>query len=366
MARLLPGSCSCGRTTVRMEKVVGRNDDMLIIRGVNVFPSQIETVLLGMGQVEPHYQLVVTRGANHIDELEVRVESSSVSTHIIRSTLDANDDVVLIDLFEGTDYPTVTFAEDGATGIYSGDLVTSDDTVFEEGDYRIAIIVTGSVGIGIIQFSVTAAAPTAFAVEITPASQDKSGAPGDTVSYTFTVTNNGTETDSYTISTASTWTSSVTPTSLNLAGGASEDVIVSHDIPVGAADGASNVGELTASSVNANDTAAFTTTTAVGGGGGVTVDSIEPNTIDAGDTIPIVTITGSGFDTVNGADVTFENGKGPTPTASNISVVDANKITATVTAKANGPSGNIDFDLRVTNNTDASTGVGGPFTVVRP
>ena len=76
LARLLPGNCACGRTTVRMEKVLGRNDDMLIIRGVNVFPSQIETVLLGLGQVEPNYQLVVERGTNHMDDLEVRVEST--------------------------------------------------------------------------------------------------------------------------------------------------------------------------------------------------------------------------------------------------------------------------------------------------
>ncbi|MCS5658207.1 MAG: phenylacetate--CoA ligase [Dehalococcoidia bacterium] len=77
LARLLPGDCACGRTTVRMEKVLGRNDDMLIIRGVNVFPSQIEAVLLAMGQVEPHYQLVVERGNDHMDGLEIRVESTS-------------------------------------------------------------------------------------------------------------------------------------------------------------------------------------------------------------------------------------------------------------------------------------------------
>ena len=77
LARLLPGDCPCGRTTVRMEKVLGRNDDMLIIRGVNVFPSQIETVLLAIGQVEPHYQLVVGRGDDHLDGLEVLVESAS-------------------------------------------------------------------------------------------------------------------------------------------------------------------------------------------------------------------------------------------------------------------------------------------------
>ena len=76
LARLIPDECPCGRTTVRMDKVLGRNDDMLIIRGVNVFPSQVETVLLGMNQVEPHYQLVVGRGADLVDNLEIRVEST--------------------------------------------------------------------------------------------------------------------------------------------------------------------------------------------------------------------------------------------------------------------------------------------------
>ena len=92
LARLLPGSCACGRTTVRMEKVLGRNDDMLIIRGVNVFPSQIETVLLGLGQMEPHYQLLVERGTNHMDDLEIRVESAGdVSQHgDLESILRAN------------------------------------------------------------------------------------------------------------------------------------------------------------------------------------------------------------------------------------------------------------------------------------
>ena len=92
LARLLPGDCACGRTTVRMEKVLGRNDDMLIIRGVNVFPSQIEAVLLAMGQVEPHYQLVVERGNDHMDDLEIRVESTSdPSQHMqLRRRLGAN------------------------------------------------------------------------------------------------------------------------------------------------------------------------------------------------------------------------------------------------------------------------------------
>lgn len=65
--------CSCGRTLVRMGKILGRSDDMLIIRGVNVFPSQVESVLLGMGAASPHYQLVVEREGN-LDKLTVLVE----------------------------------------------------------------------------------------------------------------------------------------------------------------------------------------------------------------------------------------------------------------------------------------------------
>ena len=65
--------CSCGRTTVRMHRLLGRTDDMLIIRGVNVFPSQIEEVLFRIEGVEPHYQIVVERkGA--LDMIEVQVE----------------------------------------------------------------------------------------------------------------------------------------------------------------------------------------------------------------------------------------------------------------------------------------------------
>ncbi|MCE5336000.1 MAG: phenylacetate--CoA ligase [Desulfobacteraceae bacterium] len=65
--------CICGRTFVRMRKVSGRSDDMLIIRGVNVFPSQIESVLMEMKEVEPHYQLVVNREGT-LDTLTVLVE----------------------------------------------------------------------------------------------------------------------------------------------------------------------------------------------------------------------------------------------------------------------------------------------------
>jgi phenylacetate-CoA ligase len=67
--------CRCGRTHVRMGRVMGRSDDMLIIRGVNVFPSQIEAVLLNIEGVAPHYQLIVDR-VDTLDTLEVQVEVS--------------------------------------------------------------------------------------------------------------------------------------------------------------------------------------------------------------------------------------------------------------------------------------------------
>ena len=73
LTRLHVDRCECGRTLVRMEKCVGRSDDMLIIRGVNVFPSQVESVLLEMSETKPHYLLVVDR-QNNLDTLEIQVE----------------------------------------------------------------------------------------------------------------------------------------------------------------------------------------------------------------------------------------------------------------------------------------------------
>ena len=67
--------CLCGRTHVRMEKVTGRTDDMLIIKGVNVFPTQIEAVLADMCYIQPHYQLVIRR-ENFKDTLEIKVETT--------------------------------------------------------------------------------------------------------------------------------------------------------------------------------------------------------------------------------------------------------------------------------------------------
>jgi len=73
LTRLIYDKCKCGRTLVRMEKCMGRSDDMLIIRGVNVFPSQIESVLLEMSETEPHYLLIVEREGT-LDILKVMVE----------------------------------------------------------------------------------------------------------------------------------------------------------------------------------------------------------------------------------------------------------------------------------------------------
>jgi phenylacetate-CoA ligase len=74
-SRLITDPCSCARTFYRMEKVTGRSDDMLIIRGVNVFPSQIEHVLISIEGVEPHYQIIVEREGT-LDTMEVQGEVS--------------------------------------------------------------------------------------------------------------------------------------------------------------------------------------------------------------------------------------------------------------------------------------------------
>jgi phenylacetate-CoA ligase len=75
LSKLIPEPCVCGRTHFRMERIKGRSDDMLIIRGVNVFPSQIEAVLVDIEDLDPHYQLIVKREGT-LDTLEVHVEVS--------------------------------------------------------------------------------------------------------------------------------------------------------------------------------------------------------------------------------------------------------------------------------------------------
>ena len=73
ITRIITEKCECGRTTARMEKIKGRSDDMLKIRGVNLVPSQIESVLLGVEGVGPHYEIIVSR-EGYMDKIEVKVE----------------------------------------------------------------------------------------------------------------------------------------------------------------------------------------------------------------------------------------------------------------------------------------------------
>ncbi len=87
--------CVCGRTNTRMARVSGRTDDMLIIRGVNVFPSQVESVLLMSPQVEPHYRLIVSRkGA--MDNLQVEVEINQDLYHEVSEAILSMDDITTI------------------------------------------------------------------------------------------------------------------------------------------------------------------------------------------------------------------------------------------------------------------------------
>src|SRR5690606_3252642 len=84
IAALVSEPCACGRTFRRMTRVKGRVDDMLIIRGVNVFPSEIERVLLAMPEAAPHYQVIVDRHEN-LDRLTVQVERSEEHTSELQS-----------------------------------------------------------------------------------------------------------------------------------------------------------------------------------------------------------------------------------------------------------------------------------------
>ena len=73
LCHLMDGQCDCGRTNIRMGRIEGRSDDMLIIRGINVFPSQVESVVLSMPEFAPRYMLIVDR-VNNLDTLQVQVE----------------------------------------------------------------------------------------------------------------------------------------------------------------------------------------------------------------------------------------------------------------------------------------------------
>jgi len=77
ITRATTARCACGRSHLRLQRITGRNDDMLIIRGVNVYPSQIEAVLIGLEGIAPYYQLVVERRGS-LDELTVEIEATSL------------------------------------------------------------------------------------------------------------------------------------------------------------------------------------------------------------------------------------------------------------------------------------------------
>ncbi|MBO2462184.1 phenylacetate--CoA ligase family protein [Actinomadura violacea] len=100
IASLTRGECPCGRTLVRMSKVIGRADDMIVVRGVNVYPSEVERVLLGSGLVHPHYQLVVDRRAPAV-RLLVACEAVSGDprerlVHDLHEALGLTADVVVL------------------------------------------------------------------------------------------------------------------------------------------------------------------------------------------------------------------------------------------------------------------------------
>ena len=89
LCSLMDGTCECGRTSVRMSRIEGRSDDMLIIRGINVFPSQVESVVLSMPEFAPRYMLVVDR-VNNLDTLQVQVE---IRQEYLTNTFDSPSNV---------------------------------------------------------------------------------------------------------------------------------------------------------------------------------------------------------------------------------------------------------------------------------
>ena len=104
LTRLTRESCPCGRTSARISRILGRTDDMLIVRGVNVFPSQIEHALLGIDGLEPHYQIVLSTRPDHQDDLCVRVEAAEPAAHaaletrVLRTLKDALDLTAKVEL----------------------------------------------------------------------------------------------------------------------------------------------------------------------------------------------------------------------------------------------------------------------------
>ena len=218
-------------------------------------------------------------------------------------------------------------------------------------------------GYGLVDAEAAASPPPdKHDVAITAINAPSSVLKGDTATINVTVENLGTYDETFTLYVNDTTDDmTIGSTSVTLAAGASSVESFTWDT-TGANTGMHTIKAeaiLTGDEYPENN--AMTTTIEVKEPGpGVTVTGIDPNTMQAGTTID-VNIAGSGF--AAEADVTFENGQGPAPTASHIVVVDSNTITATVTAKSGGPPRNRVWDARVTNPDGSSGVLVGGFTV---
>jgi uncharacterized membrane protein len=142
------------------------------------------------------------------------------------------------------------------------------------GDSDLGTLNAKSAGTGALAQATFATTARGYAVEISPNSQSANGTPGDTIAYVYTVKNSGTESDTYNISTASTWGSSVTPLSLSLGAGQSASITVSHIIPGSAVEGDGDNGTVTASGT-ASYSSTFATTAMVVSGDMMHVEGIN-------------------------------------------------------------------------------------------
>ena len=89
---LIPGDCPCGRTSRRIGRIIGRTDDMITVRGINVFPSQVEAILLQVEGAEPHYQIILERDASHLDIATVLVEAEEET--IVSGSISAQQEIL--------------------------------------------------------------------------------------------------------------------------------------------------------------------------------------------------------------------------------------------------------------------------------
>lgn len=92
LTRLLDGDCPCGRTSRRIGRIIGRTDDMITVRGINVFPSQVEAILLQVEGAEPHYQIILERDASHLDIATVLVEAEEEA--IVSGSIAAQQEII--------------------------------------------------------------------------------------------------------------------------------------------------------------------------------------------------------------------------------------------------------------------------------